>query len=135
MPYHHRPTQPTTIAILGADKVVENALALLLEGVGYDTRKILEEPPAGNAVEQLEGVDLLLLTPSLSEENEGGFPSAIEAVPAAADVPVLTLSTAPKNERNGQAGMVVPWPTPLEDLRRAIEAALAPALAPAEGKG
>jgi hypothetical protein len=42
-------------------------------------------------------------------------------------VPVLTLSTAPQDELNDRAGMV-PWPTPLEDLTRAIEAALVWAL-------
>jgi hypothetical protein len=117
VPHHHR---PTTIAILGADTVVENALSLLLGGAGYDTR-VLEEPsaPAANAEEQLAGVDLLLLTPSLREEDEEGFLRAI----AAAGVPVLTLSTAPQDELNDRAGMV-PWPTPLEDLERAIEAAL-----------
>ncbi len=122
MPHHHR---PTTIAILGADTVVENALALLLGGAGYDT-KVLEDPSASaaNAEEQLAGVDLLLLTPSLREETQEAFLKAIEAAPAAAaGVPVLTLSTAPQDELNDRTGMV-PWPTPLEDLTRAIEAAL-----------
>jgi hypothetical protein len=125
VPHHHR---PTTIAILGADTVVENALSLLLGGAGYDTRVLdLEEPsaPAANAEEQLAGVDLLLLTHSLREETQEGFLKAIEAAPAAAaGMPVLTLSTAPQDELNGRTGMV-PWPTPLEDLTRAIEAALA----------
>jgi len=121
VPHHHR---PTTIAILGADTVVENAIALLLESAGYDT-KVLEDPSASaaNAEEQLVGVDLLLLTPSLREETQEAFLKAIEAAPAAAGVPVLTLSTAPQDELNDRTGMV-PWPTPLEDLTRAIEAAL-----------
>ncbi len=121
MPHHHR---PTTIAILGADTVVENALSLLLGGAGYST-KVLEDPSASaaNAVEQLVGVDLLLLTPSLREETQEGFLKAIEATLAASDVPVLTLSTAPQRELNDRTGMV-PWPAPLENLRQAIEAAL-----------
>ncbi|MDP9476218.1 MAG: hypothetical protein M3R38_11155 [Actinomycetota bacterium] len=129
---------PTTIAILGDETVVESALALLLGGAGYST-KVLEEPSASaaNAEEQLGGVDLLLLTPSLREETQEGFLKAIEATPAAGGgVPVLTLSTAPKDElMNDRTAGTVPWPTPFEDLRRAIEATLAPALAPAEGKG
>ena len=122
MPHHHR---PTTIAILGADTVVENALSLLLGGAGYST-KVLEDPSAfaANAEEQLQGVDLLLLTPSLREETQEGFLKAIEAAPAASDVPVLTLSTAPQREPNDRTAGVVPWPTPLENLRLAIEAAL-----------
>ncbi len=128
MPHHHR---PTTIAILGADTVVENALSLLLGGAGYDT-KVLEDPSASaaNAEEQLAGVDLLLLTPSVREETQEGFLRAIEADPAAADVPVLTLSTAPQRDLNDRKGMVA-WPITLEDLRQAVEAALAPA----EGQG
>ena len=130
MPHHHR---PTTIAILGADTVVENALSLLLGGAGYST-KVLEDPSAfaANAEEQLQGVDLLLLTPSLRGETQEGFLKAIEAAPAASDVPVLTLSTAPQDELNDRTAGVVPWPTPLEDLTRAIEAALAPAPGGAE---
>ncbi len=125
MPHHHR---PTTIAILGADTVVENALSLLLGGAGYST-KVLEDPSASaaNAEEQLVGVDLLLLTPSLSEETREGFLKAIEATPATVGIPVLTLSTAPQDELNDRTAGMVPWPTPLENLRLAIEAALAPA--------
>jgi len=122
VPHHHR---PTTIAILGADTVVENALSLLLGGAGYST-KLLEEPSASaaNAQEQLAGVDLLLLTPSLREEDEEGFLRAIEATPATVGIPVLTLSTAPQREPNDRTAGMVPWPTPLEDLTRAIEGAL-----------
>lgn len=131
MPQHHH--RPPTIAILGADTVVENALSLLLGDAGYDT-KVLGDPSAANAEGQLVGVDLLLLTPSLGEETQEGFLKAIEADPAAADVPVLKLSTAPQRDLNDRKGMVA-WPTPLENLRRAIEAALAPAVTPAEGQG
>jgi sugar/nucleoside kinase (ribokinase family) len=115
----------TTVAILGADTVVENALSLLLGGAGYST-KVLEDPSAfaANAEEHLQGVDLLLLTPSLREETQEGFLKAIEAAPAASGVPVLTLSTAPQGEPNDPTAGVVPWPTPLENLRLAIEAAL-----------
>ena len=132
MPHHHH--RPTTIDILGADTVVENALSLLLGGAGYST-KVLEEPSAfaANAQEQLEGVDLLLLTPSLREETQEGFLKAIVAAPAAVGVPVLTLSTAPQRELNDRTSGMVPWPTPLEELTRAIEAALA--LAPSSEPG
>ncbi|HEV2743898.1 MAG TPA: hypothetical protein VGV91_12130, partial [Rubrobacter sp.] len=100
---------------------------LLLGGASYAT-KVIEEPSAfaTNAQEQLAGVDLLLLTPSLREETQEGFLRAIAAAPAAVGMPVLTLCTAPQDELNGRTGMV-PWPTPLEDLTRAIEAALASA--------
>jgi DNA-binding response OmpR family regulator len=128
VPHHHR---PTTIAILGADTVVENALSLLLGGAGYST-KVLEDPSASaaNAEDQLQGVDLLLLTPSLREETQEGFLKAIEVTPATVGMPVLTLSTAPQDELNDQTAGMVPWPTPLENLRLAIETALAPSSEP-----
>ena len=73
-------------------------------------------------------MDLLLLTPSLREETREGFLRAIAAAPAAAvGMPVLTLSTDPQREPNDRTAGTVPWPTPLENLRLAIEAALAPA--------
>jgi len=122
VPHHHR---PTTIAILGADTLIDNALALLLEGVGYSAR-ILYEPPRAGAGDQLEGVDLLLLMPSLSEGEKEGFLEAIGSASAVGDMPVLALSTARKEELEDRKG-VVPWPTPLENLGQAIEAALVPA--------
>lgn len=117
--------KPTTIAILGGDAVVVSALELLLRGVGYDTR-LLEESFAGNAGEQLEGVDVLLLAPDLSDEHKEFFLEAVRADSVTAHIPVLTLSTAVKEVLNPRTG-AVPWPSRLEDLRQAIESALAPA--------
>ena len=124
--------EPTTIAILGADTVVENALALLLESAGYSVR-ILSQPSAAEAG-KLDGVHLVLLAPALDEKNREAFLKAIEADPTAGGVRVLALSTARKQELEGRTG-VVPWPIPLEGLGRAIEASLSPIPAPAEGDG
>lgn len=100
--------EPTTIAFLGGgNPVVANTLALLLEGVGYDT-KILEGPSAERAGEQLNGVDLLLL-PAWDGRNREGSLGAIEAIPATADVPVLTLSAASKEEPKDRTGGMMPW--------------------------
>jgi hypothetical protein len=46
-----REQQPTTVAILGANAVVENALAQLLKGEGYATR-VLKPFPLGGALEE-----------------------------------------------------------------------------------
>lgn len=105
--------------------MVVSALELLLRGVGYDIR-LLEESSAGNAGEQLGGVDVLLLAPDLSDEHEEAFLEAVRVDSLAAHIPVLTLSTAVKEVLNTRTG-VVPWPSRLEDLGRAIEAARAPA--------
>ena len=81
-------------------------------------------------------MDVVVITPPLGEEHKDGVLEDIEAAPAAGDVPVvLTRSAAPHEDPNGLTGMC-PGPRPLEDLRRAVEAALAPVTqAPAEGGG
>jgi hypothetical protein len=120
---------PTTtlVAILGGDSaVVENALALLLEGSGYNT-KLLEASPPALADGLLEGIDVLLLTPGLSSGVRDVLLSVVRGNPKTAAMPVLTLSTAPREALSDQACMVLLWPTRLEDLRKAIEAALKPA--------
>ena len=124
--------KPTTIAILGADTVVENAIALLLGSAGYSVR-ILSEPSVAGAGGQLDGVDLVLLAPALGEEDRGAFLKAVEAAPGAGDMRVLSLSPARKQDLEGRTG-VVPWPIPLEGLGRAIESALAPVPPPAAGE-
>ena len=114
---------PHTVAILGEDPVVENALALLLEGAGYSV-KILRDSRVAHVDEQLEGVDLVLLAPSLFEEGKEAFLKAVEADPGAGGARVLALSTAPDRELEGRTG-VVPWPLPFEGLLEAIEEVLA----------
>jgi hypothetical protein len=73
---HQRSTNTTTVAILGANTVVENALAQLLEGKGYSTG-VLKSFPMGEAVEKEEmplgGVDLVVLAPSLSTSECEAF--------------------------------------------------------------
>jgi hypothetical protein len=114
---------PHTIVILGADAVVENALALLLEGAGYATR-IFQDPSAAGADGLLGGADLVLLAPSLFGEDKDAFlETAEEADPWAGGARVLVLSMDPEREPGGRAG-VVPWPTPFERLLGEIEAAL-----------
>ena len=75
--------QTITIAILGGSPVAENALALLLEHSGYDTRIIQESPPSladglldGVDVleDMLDGVDGLLLSTGLCNDVRDAFP-------------------------------------------------------------
>jgi hypothetical protein len=71
---HPRSATSTVVAILGADTVVENALARLQEGEGYATR-ILKTFPMGETLVEEEmpvgGVDLVVLAPSLSTSECG----------------------------------------------------------------
>jgi hypothetical protein len=70
--------QPITVAILGANTVVENALAQLLEGEGYSTR-VLKPFPMGEALVEEEGMplgggaDLVVLAPSFSTSECDAF--------------------------------------------------------------
>ncbi len=73
--------QPTTsVAILGANTVVENALAQLLEGEGYSTRVLKPSPLRGAQGEEMPlgvgGADLVVLAPSLSTSECDAFLAA-----------------------------------------------------------
>ena len=118
--------QPPTVAILGTNSVVNSALSLLLNGAGYDTRRV-ERDPQGLANGLLEGVDLLLLAPGLSHGPRETVLGAVRDNPATAHTPVLTLSSAIGEALGDERGEVVAWPSPIEELARRIEAVLAPA--------
>jgi len=132
---YQQPT--TTIAILGGDSsVVDNVVALLLEGCRYNT-KLLEASAPALADGRLDSVDPLLLSSDSSSGVRNTLLSGVRANPKTAARPVLTLSTADKERLSTRTTPVVPWPTPLKDLRRAVEAALTPASQTtlAEGEG
>jgi hypothetical protein len=130
--------QPTTIAILGADTVVENALSRLLEGEGYATR-VLEPFPLGEAAKgeqetPLGGVDLMVLAPSLSTSECEAFLAARRATShrrrtaTSSPIPVIVLCSpmkeAPPLLEEEEAARSVSWPTTPERLVGEIEAAL-----------
>ena len=120
------PQQPTTVAILGTNTAVNSALSLLLKSAGYDIRRIERDLP-GLANGLLEGVDLLLLAPGLSNAPREGILSVVRDNPTTAHTPVLTLSSsaiAGGEALGHQSGPVVAWPSSIEELVRQIEAAL-----------
>src|ERR671910_3340634 len=117
-------TVPTTIAILGGNSVAGRALEALLQGVGYDTRRI-EDPPERPPEQLLEGVRLLLLAPTLSAESRETLLAEMGSTLEAANIPVLTLTTTLKDAL-GDGPVFIPWPCRLEDLTKRIEAALLP---------
>ena len=120
----HRPTP--TVAIFGEDRLTAKALALLLGGVGYDAR-ILDTPSAS-----LDGVEVVLRMPSLSDEREGELLEAIKDDSAKAAVPILSLSKVQEGELGDQTGFVS-WPCSMEALAEAIEAVLVPAAPSVKG--
>ena len=122
--YHQRPT--TVVAVLGTNTVGNSALALLLKSAGYDTRRIERDLP-GLANGLLEGVDLLLLAPGISNRTREGILSVVRDNPTTAHTPVLTLSSAIAETPSDESGPVVGWPIPIEELVRRIETVLGPA--------
>ena len=122
----HQQYPNTTIAILDSNKVVSNALSLLLKGVGYDT-KLIEGDPAGLADGLLDGVDILLLTPGLSTGVRDALLSVVRDNLKTAQMPVLTLSATAGEALDESGTLLVPWPSPVAVLAQQIEAILAPA--------
>ena len=100
------------------------ALEALLQGVGYDTR-LIEDPPESNQEGLFDGVRLLLLAPTFSPESRDALLSGMDGTLAAADIPVLTLSTGLR-EALGDGRGYIPWPCRLEDLTKRIDATLLP---------
>jgi hypothetical protein len=123
----HQQHPNTTIAILDSNKVVSNALSLLLKGVGYDT-KLIEGDPAGLADGLLDGVDILLLAPGLSTGVRDALLRIVGDNLKTAQMPVLTLSATAGEALDDESGtLLVPWPSPVAVLAQQIEAILAPA--------
>jgi hypothetical protein len=129
---HQRGSSGSTVvvAILGANTVVENALAQLLEGEGYSTR-VLKTFPMGEAVQEeeempLAEVDLVVLAPSLSTSECEAFLAARRTTPrrtttiSSSPIPVIVLCSpmkeAPPLLEEEEAVRSVPWPTTPERL-------------------
>ena len=118
--------QTITIAILGGSPVAESALALLLEGEGYNIRIIEGCYPTEDVQESLEGVDVLLLYNGLSNGTRQSFLRFLKSSPKTAQMPILRLSSTLEGELLSAEDeyISVAWPTRIEDLARQIEAAL-----------
>jgi hypothetical protein len=136
---HHQHQPIIIVAILGADTVVENALAQLLEGEGYATR-VLKPFPMREALVEEEmplvggGADLVVLAPSLSTSECDAFLAARRrrtsphrTTPSSSSpIPVIVLCSPMKEapsllEEEEQAVRSVLWPTSRERLVGEIE--------------
>jgi hypothetical protein len=141
----------TVVAILGANMVVETALAQLLEGKGYSIKLIETSSLEEMVEEQLGGVDVVLLAPSLTTEACDAFLDALRrstsqkrtAPTSLPPLRVITLCSpsteqeeqeeAPLQEEDEQVLRIrkVPWPTiRFERVVEEIEAALEEVLLP-----
>ena len=115
--------QPTTIAILGADTLAEDILAKLLQDEGYTTR--LHEALPTSMNELLDGADLLILSPNLSNTLREAVLGAMKDAPHTASIPpVLSLCPTFEEALLDDLDMSEPWRHHFEQLVRQIEAAL-----------
>ena len=119
MPYQN----PITVAIIGRDRVVGQALELLLRGADYDAR-FLGEPAMENLGELLDGVQIVLLGPALSAERREKVLNGLRSGPGTANIPVLELIPTLEGTRNGHVCHVM-WPCKTEELVRHIAEVLA----------
>ena len=138
-----REQPPPTIAILGTNALVENALAHLLAGEGYST-KVIKPSAAEEGMPSLLGrADLVVLAPSLSTGECEAFLTARSTSPqqtatttttASSPTPVIVLLSpreeAPPLLEEEEAVRSVPWPTTRERLVREIKDALHEAYLP-----
>jgi hypothetical protein len=125
-----QPTRATTVAILGADTLVEHILARLLQHEGYATR-LVEAYPSNLVDERLDGVDALILAPGLDAEMSGVFLGAMRSTPTTAAIPVLSLPATLKLALLDELATSASWRSLFEELVGQIGAALEGAAASA----
>ncbi len=111
---------PTTVAILGENPVVGNALESLLRSTDFAARFFPEYLP--NSTEPFEGARVALILPALSTRRNEALIAGIRSHPATVDLPVIELITTPNG--GSHEHIRLPWPCGLEELKRSIEAAL-----------
>jgi hypothetical protein len=110
-----------TLLILG-DSIVGRALELLLRGPDLDVR-LLEEP----SLEEpgfLDGVRILLIAPGMSAGLREDLMTLVEDRPFAERIPILELTSDSRELKGNSGRSFLPWPCPIEDLKRWIQDAL-----------
>jgi hypothetical protein len=147
-----QPTTTTVVAILGANTVVETALAQILIGEGYATRVFKTSPLREEDAPEEEmpsllgggGVDLVVLAPSLSTRECDAFLAASRrrtSSSSAPPIPVVVLCSPVREsptllqDEEEQAARSVAWPTTAEHLVSEIEDVLLEARFPAHREG
>ena len=107
--------EKTTIALLGTDTMVGQALSLLLREEGYEIRMV-EAARAGLPDDLMEGVDLLLIPPELAHRRCEESLAALRGKREGIDVPVLSLTAVKEGLFHEEEVRVIPWPINMEEL-------------------
>jgi hypothetical protein len=110
------------VVVFNGDSVVREAVEVLLQAAGYHTRS-LREPKAGDLGELLADSRLLLVAPELSAGRRRILVDSLSSLSAFAEIAILEL--VPEGAEPNLRGVgVVRWPCSMEQLRRAIDAAV-----------
>jgi hypothetical protein len=112
---------PTSVAIVGGDAIVGQALELLLGSADFSARFLSE--PSLEEPGWLDGVKLLLLAPGLDSERRKALLRLIDERPSEPRIPVLELVDSARAEQAGD-GHFVSWPCRAEELKRRVTDAL-----------
>jgi hypothetical protein len=112
---------PTSVAIIGGDAVVGQALELLLGSADFSARFLFE--PSLDEPGWLDGIKLLLLAPGLDSERRKALLELIDSRPLGSRILVLELIDSARAAQVGE-GHFVPWPCRAEELKRQVTAAL-----------
>jgi hypothetical protein len=135
----HGESGPIKIAIVGGDLLVGRSLEIALQSSGYDVHFLNGSLTDDEPTELLDEVGIVIFAPRMSTKRRRSFLSRVRSTLATIRVPVLelvttasvTASVASQNGREELVGLV-PWPCPIEDLEREIEAALLDGVDPKE---
>ena len=116
-------TPQTTVAIVGKDPIIGQALEALLQTAGFCTR-FVNYPVTDYSRNKCADAHIVLLMPELSDISREWFLISEVSAATTTDIPILELVSEP-DENQSLNGRQVRWPCRLEQLRREIEAALA----------
>jgi hypothetical protein len=111
----------TSVAIIGGDAIVGQALELLLGSADFSARFLSE--PSLDELGWLDGVKLLLLAPGLDSERREALLELIDGRPSGSKIPVLELVDSARAAQAGE-GNFVSWPCRAEELKRRVTDAL-----------
>lgn len=117
---------PCALAVFG-DPVAGRALALLLQGVGYEAKFVPATTLNTNNPLESVGLVILTLTPEFSAERRESFLNTLRDASRMNGFSILKLTTGPdvrqEVESTGRE-YTLPWPCSREELLRNVEAAL-----------
>jgi len=113
----------TKVIIVGGDPVIGRSLEVLLQAAGYRTL-FLSEPVVGKLGEPLADSQLLVFAPVPSAERRSARLDTMLGLAASMKIPTLELLPANGGEQHAQGEHTVVWPCSIDELKRAIDAAL-----------